>query len=105
MMMNVEMEGGNDALHDEIAATAAKVQAEEVRSVKKGNTKFKRMLLKAYHTELKHRLLQWKSKIVTEQSKGEQLRRGVLNKWQKRLYREAFDKFRNQHKSMKREIK
>ena len=33
------------------------------------------------------------------------MRKAVLDKWQKRLYRQAFDKFKNKHNLIKREIK
>ena len=63
------------------------------------------MLLKAYHNELRFRLLQWKGQIVKTNQKGDKLRKFVIDRWQKQLYRQAFDMFKNKHNLLKREIK
>ena len=63
------------------------------------------MLLKAYLNELRYRLLQWKGQIVKTNQKGDKLRKFVIDRWQKRLYRQAFNMFKNKHNLLKREIK
>jgi hypothetical protein len=67
--------------------------------------KIKKMIYKAYLAELKDGLDRWKGRITHEQKTGTKLANGVLRKWQKRLWNDAFQKWKAQHNAVKREIK
>jgi hypothetical protein len=48
------------------------------------------MLMKAYLAELKDGLDRWKGRITHEEKSGKKLENGVLRKWQRRLWNDAF---------------
>ena len=56
MMMNVEMENESITLENDIKSTNEKVKLEEVRNAKIAGKSFKKLLMKAYHGELRYRL-------------------------------------------------
>lgn len=76
-----------------------------MRSVNTGHSKIKKMIYKAYLDELRDALKWWKARITHEQKTKVKLENGVMKKWQRRLWNEAFQKWKDQHKALKREIK
>ena len=80
-------------MEDELRATREKVKTEEVRSVNKGKAKFKRLLLKAYKAELKHRLNQWKIRVDNQNYAGDKLQKQLLLRMKNRIIKQAFDRF------------
>ena len=56
MQMQTDFSSQNAAIEDEIIMTQKKTQAAKVSSVRHGNAKFKRMIIKAYKKELKYRV-------------------------------------------------
>jgi len=75
-----------------------------VRSTKQKNNKFKKLFLRAYRAELKHRLNQWKHNIAYKEEKGGQLKKIIIDKMKIRLYRQAFDRFTRQMNDLKKEV-
>jgi hypothetical protein len=73
--------------------------------VNTGHAKIKKMIYKAYCAELKDALDRWKGRITHEEKTGEKLSNGVLRKWQKRLWNDAFQKWKANHDAVKREEK
>ena len=94
-MMTESIESQNDAMQEEIKKVSDDVVAKEVRSVKKGNLKFKKMYKKVIDDELRWALRRWKRMLDTKKETAKKLEATVLIKMKKRLYREAFDKYRN----------
>ena len=93
--MTESIESQNDAMQEEIKKVSDDVVAQEVRSVKKGNLKFKKMYKKVIDDELRWALRRWKHMLDTKKETANNLEATVLIKMKKRLYREAFDKYRN----------
>lgn len=93
-MMTMEIEGENQQMDDEISKSKEVIKQSEVRSIKKGNAKIKKMLLKAYKNELKTRFEQWKVRINKVKKQNGTFNKVMIEKWSQRLYREAFDKFK-----------
>ena len=71
------------------------VQEAEVRSVNTGHSKIKKMIYKAYLDELRDALKCWKARITHEQKTKVKLENGVMKKWQRRLWNEAFQKWKD----------
>lgn len=96
--MNMEMEQESVGIQDELKKVKEQIAAEEVRSSKKGNDKFKKLFERARHAELRYRLEQWKNQIKSKSQTADKLEKTVLRKMNKRFLREAFDKYRKQCK-------
>lgn len=100
MVMSVESE--NTTMEAEIQQTKDHVKQAEVRSNNKGFAKYKRMIKKAYINELKLQFNKWKGKVNKENKQNATFNKIVIDKWKKRLYREAFDKFKLKTDKLKR---
>lgn len=94
-MISESIESHNDTMQEEIKKITDDVAVAEVRSVKKGNLKFKKMFQKVIADELRYGLRRWKHALDTKNDTAQKLEKTVLLKMKNRLYREAFDKYRN----------
>lgn len=100
--MQTDFGSENAAIEDEIIATTKKVQAAKVSSVRQGNAKFKRMIIKAYKKELKYRVEQWKEALKSRSEKMQKLDKAVVAKVKKRFYRQIFDMYKSKIDAIKR---
>ena len=104
MMVNEEMQGGVQAKEDQIADLNNRIKAEEVRSGHKADNKFKKMLLKAYHNELRFRLRQWRAILEQKDQVVQRLDNSIIKKIQKRYMRAGFIRYRDQIKKLKQTL-
>jgi hypothetical protein len=56
--------------------------------------KFKKLFNKVYQENLKYWLMKWKKIIETRNNTLQKFDKAVLRKMRKRLYKEAFEKFK-----------
>lgn len=103
MMVNMEMESDKMVMEAELQKTNQAIKAQEVRSQNHGNSKYRKLILKAYLRELKYRFEQWKYGTSTQKKDSALLNKIVLDKMKKRLYKQAFDMFCRKQQQLKRE--
>lgn len=94
-MMSESIESHNDAMQEEIKKVSDDIAVQEVRSNKKGNLKFKKMFKKVIDDELRYAMRRWKHMLDTKKDTAKKLESTVLIKMKKRLYGEAFQKYRD----------
>lgn len=94
-IINNEISGGITSKERELADLNQRIKAEEVRSGNNRNKKFRVMLLKAYHSELRFRLRQWRAILEENDEKAQIVDRTVIRKIHLRKLRRAFNHFNN----------
>ena len=95
-MLHQEMQGGIVSKEAEIANLNQRIKAEEVRAGNTKNKKFRDLLLKAYKSELKFRLQQWKAILKDNEMKATVVEKNIIRRIRLRVLKANFIRYRSQ---------
>lgn len=80
----------------QIADLNQRIKAEEVRAGNTKNSKFRDLLLKAYKSELRFRLKQWKAILEENGQKAQAVDKSILRRMRLKILKANFIRYRNQ---------